>query len=125
MKLLVLLGEFCPHQIIPRTVFFYDQTDDTVNLHQCQILSLDKRVRKMAQELVDTKLLAKLSEGNMIASEAKYHRNCVRRLYNAYRDHNTRKSALENSALEVIEGTFYYLIYNPLMNNVSKWSDTL
>ena len=79
----------------------------------------------MAQELVDTKLLAKLSEGNMIASAAKYHRNCVRRLYNAYRDHNTRKSALENSALEVIEGTFYYLIYNPLMNNVSKWSDTL
>ena len=98
--------------------FFCDQIDDTVNLHQCQTLSLDKHVRKMAQELVDTKLLAKLSEGNMIASEAKYHCNCVTRLYNAYCDHNTRKSALENSAMEVIEGTFYYLIYNPLMNNV-------
>ena len=44
----------------------------TVNLHQCQTLPLDKRVRKMAQQLVDTKLLAKLSEGDMIATKAKY-----------------------------------------------------
>ena len=66
----------------------------------------------------------KLSEGDMIATEAKYHRNCLTRLYNAYRDRNTRKSA-ENSALKTIQGTFYYLIDNPLMNNVSKWSDTL
>ena len=73
--------------------FFCDQTDDAVNLHQCQTLLLDKCVRKMAQELVDTKLLAKLSEGDMIATEAKYHCNCLSRLYNAYLDHNTKKSA--------------------------------
>ena len=29
--------------------FFCNQTDDAVNLHQCQTLPLDKRVRKMAQ----------------------------------------------------------------------------
>ena len=52
--------------------FFFSQTDDAVNLHQCKTLSLDKCVRKMAQELVDTKLLAKLSEGNLSATEAKY-----------------------------------------------------
>ena len=51
---------------------FCDQTDDAVNLHRCKTLSLDKRVRKMAQGLVDTKLLAKLSEGDMSATEAKY-----------------------------------------------------
>ena len=73
--------------------FFCDQIDDAVNLHQCQTLLLDKCVRKMAQELVDTKLLAKLSEGDMIATEAKYHCNCLSRLYNAYLDHNTKKSA--------------------------------
>ena len=49
LKLLVLLGEFCPHQIILITVFFCNETDDAVNLHQCQTLPLDKRVRKMAQ----------------------------------------------------------------------------
>ena len=52
--------------------FFCNETDDAVNLHQCQTLPLDKRVRKMAQQLVDTKLLAKLSKGDMIATKAKY-----------------------------------------------------
>ena len=37
-----------------------------------KLVSLDKRVRKMAQELVDTNLLANLSDGDMIATEAKY-----------------------------------------------------
>ena len=37
-----------------------------------KLVSLDKRVRKMAQELVDTNLLANLSDGDMIATVAKY-----------------------------------------------------
>ena len=60
------LGEFCSLQIILITGFFCEKTDDAVNLHQCQALLLDKHVRKMAQELVDTKLLAKLSEDGML-----------------------------------------------------------
>ena len=93
---------------------------------QCQTLSLDKHVKKVAQELVDIKLLAKLSEGDMIATGAKYHRNCLIRLCNAYRDHyiwsSWSKKSGQNSALEVIQVTFYYLIYNPLMHNVSRMS---
>ena len=50
--------------------FFLNHTDDAVNLHQCQTLSLDKHFRKRTQELGDTKLLAKLREGDMIATEA-------------------------------------------------------
>ena len=85
------------------TVFFFcDQRDDAVNLHQCQFFSLDKRVSKMAQEIVDTKLLAKLSEGDFTATETKYHRNCLTRLFNAYRDHNTKKFG--DGALEAIHG---------------------
>ena len=52
--------------------FFCAQIDDAANFHPCQILSLDKRVRKIALELVDTKLLAKLSEYDMIATDVKY-----------------------------------------------------
>ena len=62
LKLPFLQGEFCPHQIIQIiffTFFFCNQTDEAVNHHQFQTLSLDKRERKMAQGLVDTKLLAK------------------------------------------------------------------
>ena len=73
----------------------------------------------MAQELVDTKLLAKLNEGNLSATEAKYFQD-----YTMPRDYNTKKSA-ENSALEVSQGIFCYLIYNLLMNNILKRSDTL
>ena len=64
----------------------------------------------MAGELVDTKLLAKLSEGDMIATEVKYHRNCCTRSNNAYHGHNAKKYA-ENSARDVTQGTFYYLIH--------------
>ena len=38
---------------------------------------LDKHVGKMTQELVDTKLLAKLSEGEMMATEAKYAQDYI------------------------------------------------
>ena len=74
LKLLVLLGEFCPHQILLITVFFFfTQTDDAVNFHQCQTLPLlDKHVGRMTHELIDTKLLAKLSEGEMMVTEVKY-----------------------------------------------------
>ena len=78
----------------------------------------------MAQDLVDTKLLATLREGDLITTEAKYYRSCLTRLYNAYRDPKTKESAT-NSAPEVIRGTFYYLIYNPLIYNISKWSDII
>ena len=63
----------------------------------------------MAQELGDTKLLAKLSAGDVIPAETKYHRNCLTRLCNTYHYHDIKKS-VENSALEDIQGTFFYLI---------------
>lgn len=34
-------------------------------------------------------ILAKLAEGNMIATEAKYHRNCLLRLYSEIKNTNS------------------------------------
>ena len=45
-------------------------------------METDKNVWRCATELGDTELLAKLSAGDMVAIEAKYHRNCLRALYN-------------------------------------------
>ena len=42
-------------------------------------------VRKCALDLEDMELLAKLAPRDMIAIEAKYHRNCLRILYNRAR----------------------------------------
>ncbi|KAK3878932.1 hypothetical protein Pcinc_016475 [Petrolisthes cinctipes] len=48
-------------------------------------MEIDKNVRRCAIELGDTELLAKRSAGDMVAIEAKYHRNCLCALYNKIR----------------------------------------
>ena len=62
--------------------FFCDQTDNLRNLHTASTFEVDQKVRKCAVALKDSKLLAKLSAGDMIAIEAKYHAKCLIDLYN-------------------------------------------
>ena len=45
--------------------------------HKAATKKLDINVRKMATELKDTLLLAKLSSGDMIATDAVYHKHCL------------------------------------------------
>ena len=49
--------------------FFCNQTAEDEVLHQGQTLYMDFQVRKIAHELGDMKLLAKLSEGDMVAGK--------------------------------------------------------
>ena len=51
-------------------------------LHHAHTLTLDTRVRSSAELLSDHSLLRKLSEGDMVALEAKYHAKCLANLYN-------------------------------------------
>ena len=51
--------------------FVCDETDNSNVLNSCQTLYLGMQVRKISQELADTKLLAKLSEGDMVALEVR------------------------------------------------------
>ncbi len=50
-----------------------------------QHFGLDARVRECALQLQDQNLLAKLSTGDLIALEAKYHVQCLVSLYNKAR----------------------------------------
>ena len=52
---------------------------------------LDINVRKMATELKDTLLLAKLSSGDMIATDAVYHKHCLTGLFTKYRSSMRQK----------------------------------
>ena len=66
----------------PATCFICDGADTRNKvLHQVLTLGLDSRVRECATALHDKKLLAKLSEGDLVALEAKYHAPCLAMLY--------------------------------------------
>ena len=46
-------------------------------LCQCQTFPVHQKVKQIAEETHDTKILDKLNEGDMIAIEAKYHYKCL------------------------------------------------
>ena len=54
-------------------VFFCDNK----TLLSCQSKNLDNHVSEWAEYLRNSKLLGKLSEGDMTATEAKYHKKCL------------------------------------------------
>lgn len=65
--------------------FFCNKPAGSEILHEASTKQFDLNVRKAALETKDTELLVKLAPGDMIALEAKYHRNCLRMLYNKAR----------------------------------------
>ena len=83
--------------------FVCDKTDSVDNLNECRTLYLDMRVRKIAHDSNNSQLIAKLSEGDMVATEAKYYHTCLTKLYNEYRSINRNRSK-EMNELELIKG---------------------
>ena len=63
---------------------------------------VDKRIRHSARRLLDEKLLAKLSEEDLVATEACYHKNCLKKLYNRVRAVEANKSNEKRN--EIMEG---------------------
>ena len=51
-------------------------------------LNLEQRVRQGASLLCDETLLAQLSEGDMVATEAKYHNTCLCSFYKNLKKNN-------------------------------------
>ena len=66
--------------------FFCDGQAGKGTLHEASTFEIDANVRKCALKLEDKRLLAKLSGGDLIAQEAKYHATCLTSLYNKARD---------------------------------------
>ena len=66
-------------------MFFCEEKDGPLNLHSASTMDIDKNVRECAGLLNDRKVIAKLSAGNMIATEAKYHTKCLVTFYNRAR----------------------------------------
>ena len=65
--------------------FFCNDVGGTAGLHQASTLEIDQSVRECAIKLKDNELLAKLSDGDVVAIEAKHHVKCLVALYNKVR----------------------------------------
>lgn len=61
---------------------FCNEPVGSVGLHEAATKQIDKKIRKHVHDLKQTNLLAKLAAGDMIAIEAKYHKNCLSIFYN-------------------------------------------
>lgn len=73
-------------QILGPSCIFCD--DVSGELHQCSTMTLDQELRRMAAEMQDTSLISRISGGDLIAIEARYHRNCLAVYKNRYRSIN-------------------------------------
>ena len=58
---------------------------DSDKLHCFSVMETDKSIRRMALELKDFELLGRMSEGDLIAIEAKYHLKCLISVKNRHR----------------------------------------
>ena len=65
-------------------------------LHEVTTLNVDKSIKSMATEMSDHELLVKISGGDLIALEAKYHLNCLTIYRNLYRTFSTQNAILQN-----------------------------
>ena len=68
--------------------FSCEELDPQQELHECLSIPTSSRVKAMAEDLEDLKLLGKLREGDIVAKEAKYHSKCFLNLFNRHRKHN-------------------------------------
>ena len=57
-------------------------------LHDVMTFQVDQRVRRIATTMQDIPVCAKLAGGDMIATEAAYHRQCLSSYYNQARGLN-------------------------------------
>jgi hypothetical protein len=67
-------------------------------------MELDSKVRKLAKEMSDGRILAKLSCGDMVAIEAKYQLSCLRAFYNK---HRSKCQTYENAGQSHMEGIVF------------------
>ncbi len=78
------------------TCFFCGKSADGDTLRNASTFEVDIHVRQCALKLQDKPLLAKLSAGDLIAQEAKYHPQCLASLYNKARDTKEPESSVDD-----------------------------
>lgn len=82
-------------------------------LREAMTMQLNARLYQCAKTLQDQKLLAKLSVGDVVAQELKYHVTCLASLYNKERAHLRKQqlmSEIADSEIEINQIVFAELV---------------
>ena len=97
------------HVLSELRCFFCDETGDEETLFNASTFSIDSHLREWAEILCDEALLAKLSRGDVMALEAKYHKPCLTSLYNRVVSHKRRelKQDRETGTEKIIESIVF------------------
>lgn len=74
--------------------FMYEKEGE---LRNASTMKLNDRLNQCARLLNDVKLIAKLSGGDVVAQELKYHPTCLASLYNKVRSHLSTQEGSANS----------------------------
>ena len=82
-------------------------------LLSCRSKNLDNHVNEWAEYLRDSKLLGKLSEGDMTATEAEYHKKCLTGLYSKLKSKRNDEKSEKELFTTTVEGTGW-TIFLPL-----------
>ena len=69
------------------------------DMHRCQTFERNQKVRDIATEMGNNQMLAKLSQGDMVAVDAKYHLRCLVDYKNKYRSFKSPEKVLKESSL--------------------------
>lgn len=106
-------------------MFFCDESDGKDTLFNASTFTLDSHVRECAQILCDDLLLAKLSRGDVIALEAKYHKRCLTNLYNRVRAQKRKdfKIARANGTENIMESLVFAELVSFVKNSKTDDSD--
>ena len=85
---------------------FFCEKAGQEKLHEASMFRIDRHVRESAGFLKNVKLLAKLSVGDMVALEIKYHQTCFVQLYNRARkvEREENKKSSNNSSDSIDQG---------------------
>lgn len=75
-------------------------------------MKLDHDLRQMATELQDTELLARISGGDLVAIEAKYHYNCLSAYKSRYQSIQRAKSEITcSNEVSIIQARVFVELY--------------
>lgn len=93
--------------------FLCEREEPDSELRQVMTMHLNKRLNECAQKLNDGRLLAKLSGGDAIAQELKYHMQCLTDLYN--RERTYIRTTMRQEQYQKLEEDVHPLAFSELV----------